>query len=85
MYKTAGISSDLDPPYLLSILRRLLNAINHHYINRPLRRFQSQPELLLNGGKDRRSGSIRRWRRFGTAGCDGALSHLRSPLQLDIV
>src|SRR5580658_1729571 len=42
------------------ILRRLLHPINNHKLARSLRRFQFQPQLLLDRGKNRRTiGRIR--------------------------
>src|SRR3954466_9936665 len=38
------------------VLRRPLDVVDHNYIERRLRRFQLEPQLLLHCSKDRRSG-----------------------------
>src|SRR5262249_28618303 len=69
---------------LISILRRLLHAVDHKHFNWTFSRFQPEAKLLLNGGKDRGTGCIWRWRVWTTR-CDWPLYLFGSPLELYIV
>jgi hypothetical protein len=39
----------------ISVLRRLLDVIDHHHIYRPFARLELQPQLLLQSCKERRT------------------------------
>src|SRR6516164_8325419 len=71
------------------VLRRFLDAIDDNRLDRPLLRFQPQPELFFDSGEDRWAARIGRWRRLEprrrAQRLRCGLAGVRRPSQFDVV